>query len=51
MGKGDFIQNLMDTLKEVMGTAKHLVYEHTLDGYISDALSKSFQDFRIDIKP
>ncbi len=29
---------------------KHLVYEHTLDGYISDAISKSFQDFRIDIK-
>lgn len=26
-----------------------MVYEHTLDGYISDAISKSFQDFRIDL--
>jgi hypothetical protein len=29
---------------------KHLVYEHTLDGYISDAITKSFQDFRIDLQ-
>lgn len=51
MGKGDFIQQLVDTLKEEMVKPKHLVYEHTLDGYISDAISKSFQDFRIDLQP
>jgi hypothetical protein len=33
-----------------MSKPKHTVYEHTLDGYITDAITKSFQDFRIDAK-
>lgn len=42
LGKGDFIQNLYDSLKDKLSSKKHELSEHSLDGYISDAISKCF---------
>ena len=44
-GKGDFIQHLYDSLREKLSQKKHEINEHSLDGYISDAIGKSFSDF------
>jgi hypothetical protein len=44
-GKGDFIQHLYDTLKEKLSLKKQEITEHSLDGYIYDAIGKCFTDF------
>ena len=46
-GKGDFIQQLYDSLREKLSQKKHEVNEHSLDGYISDAIGKCFNDFEL----
>lgn len=46
-GKGDFIQQLYDNLHEILSKKHSHVSEHTLNGYISDAISKCFQDFKL----
>jgi hypothetical protein len=50
MGKGDFIQHLFDNMKEELSKQKHQIYEHSLDGYISEGLHKCFGDFKMDAK-
>lgn len=44
-GKGDFVQHLYDSLKEKLSQKKYEINEHSLDGYISDAIGKCFTDF------
>lgn len=44
-GKGDFIQHLYDSLRDKLSQKKHEISEHSLDGYISDAIGKCFNDF------
>ena len=46
-GKGDFIQHLYDSLREKLSHKKYEINEHSLDGYISDAIGKCFTDFRL----
>jgi gamma-tubulin complex component 3 len=46
-GKGDFIQHLYDTLREKLSLKKQEITEHSLDGYISDAIVKCFNDFAL----
>jgi hypothetical protein len=50
MGKGDFIQHLADSLKDQLNKHKKDISRFTLDGYVSDAMGKSFQDFKINSK-
>lgn len=46
-GKGDFIQHLYDNLKDKLSLKKQEVTEHSLDGYISDAILKCCADFKM----
>lgn len=41
-GKGDFVQQLYDSLREKLSQKKYDINEHSLDGYISDAIGKCF---------
>lgn len=41
-GKGDFIQALIDSLKDELSKPKHQISEHTLERFLSDAISQSF---------
>lgn len=47
VGKGDFIQTLYDFLKDKLSQKKQQISEHSLDGYISDAILKCFPDFAL----
>jgi hypothetical protein len=44
-GKGDFIQHLFDSLKDILCKKKQDIAEHSLDGYLSDAVGKCFTDY------
>ena len=44
-GKGDFIQHLFDSLREKLSHKKQEITEHSLDGYLSDAIGKCFTDY------
>ena len=50
MGKGDFVQHLVDTLvaNGELERPKHQVYELNLDSYIAEAINKCFQDYEMD---
>lgn len=47
-GKGDFIQHIFDNLKDELNKQKHEIYEHNLDGYITDGINKCFIDYQIE---
>ena len=46
IGKGDFIQKLMDLLRPTFNQAKHLIQEYELDGYITEAVNDSFSNLK-----
>ena len=37
-GKGDFIQSLMESLKDELSRPKHQIHEVNLDGFVTEAL-------------
>ena len=46
-GKGDLIQQLYDSMNDVLSHNVNEVSEHTLDGYISDAITRCYTNVRL----